>query len=352
MAMKINPPVYSKEGKPYERYKIELLAWREITSLPVEKQGVAIALSLPDDDPSKIREKVFDELTLDELKGEHGLEHLIEFLDKNLQEDDLLDSCEKYEHFEDYKRAANHNINEYINEFDLRYHKILKKNMVLPQEILAFRLLKCANITKEERLLVMTGMDYNNKATIYTQAKQSLKKFIANDSEAHKNGGSNGTKLEEAFLAQKEVQQEEAFMTGNYRGSHRGGWRGGRGSYNGNQSNQRGENHSQNSSWQGNSNFRGHGNNQGNGDKRPLNPKGTDGQALTCKSCGSYRHMMRECPDSWENQSKVNIVDDSTQNQTEEHVVLFTSNKRDIMNLCVEASKSAVLDSACSKTMC
>ena len=42
-----------------------------------------------------------------------------------------------------------------------------KKKMTLPSEILAFQLLKKANITKEERLFVLTGMNYEQKSTLY-----------------------------------------------------------------------------------------------------------------------------------------------------------------------------------------
>ena len=47
--------------------------------------------------------------------------------------------------------------------------------MTLPSEILAFKLLKKAKITKEERLLVLTGMNYGNKSTLYEDAKASLR---------------------------------------------------------------------------------------------------------------------------------------------------------------------------------
>jgi transposase InsO family protein len=91
---------------------------------------------------------------------------------------------------------------------------------------------------------------------------------------------------------------------------------------------------------------------------RPINPSGPDGQPLTCRSCGSYRHLLRECPDSWENrESKVNVTQDSNITQdddtTEEHVVLFTGfNKVAIDQLGIEARQCAVLDSACSSTVC
>ena len=66
MSLKIKPP--SLTGKSYERYRMELEAWREIMTLEKSKQGIAIALSFPEDDEHGIREKVFDELTIADLK--------------------------------------------------------------------------------------------------------------------------------------------------------------------------------------------------------------------------------------------------------------------------------------------
>jgi hypothetical protein len=40
--------------------------------------------------------------------------------------------------------------------------------------MLAFKLLRKANITKEQKMLVLTGMNYENKATLYEEAKKSL----------------------------------------------------------------------------------------------------------------------------------------------------------------------------------
>ena len=38
-------------------------------------------------------------------------------------------------------------------------------------------------------------------------------------------------------------------------------------------------------------------------DKR-INPPGSDGCLLKCYSCGSFRHLLDKCPDSWENLGK------------------------------------------------
>ena len=68
----INPPLLTKR-KSFEQWKLETLAWTEITDLSSEKQAIAVALLLPEDHESKIAEKVFGQLELGELKKENGI---------------------------------------------------------------------------------------------------------------------------------------------------------------------------------------------------------------------------------------------------------------------------------------
>lgn len=324
MATRIDPPTLGSE--PYELYKQELLAWREVTDLRKEKQGVVIALSLPKNDKTQIREKVFDQISIDDLKKEDGLDILIAFLDKHLKKDDLADSLEKFGEFEDFQRKDGMTISEYIASFDSRYRKIEKLKMTLPPEILAFKLLRKANISKEETMLVLTGMNYANKSTLYEEAMNSLKKFKG-DLTTGNGSSSSGIKLEPAFLA----ENEEALLAAGYVKQYREGKGGklGRGGYS------RGR--------------------QGQQPNRKMNPIGPDGKTLTCRCCGSFRHLVAECPHSWESipkssgqkkHAKVNITED-------ENVVLFTGyNKGDIVQLGIDAHNCAVLDSACSSTVC
>ena len=77
-----------------------------------------------------------------------------------------------------------------------------------------------------------------------------------------------------------------------------------------------------------------------------MNPAGADGKTLTCRVCDLYRHLLIDCPYSWENLAKVNIAED-------ENVVLFTGyNKGEISQVGIDAHNCAVLDSACSSTVC
>ena len=79
-----------------------LKSWQTVIEVVKKKQAVAIALSLPED--TSIREKVFDELQLDTLNAQGSFDELIQFFDKHLGKDDLLDCLERWEEFEDFKR--------------------------------------------------------------------------------------------------------------------------------------------------------------------------------------------------------------------------------------------------------
>ena len=43
--------------------------------------------------------------------------------------------------------------------------------------------------------------------------------------------------------------------------------------------------------------------------KKKINPLGSDGKSLPCYSCGSYRHLVAECQDSWENMVKKKAIE-------------------------------------------
>ena len=352
MSVKLNPPLLHK-CKNYASYKVELEGWETITDLDKKKRGMFIALSLPNEEEDKdntgIREKVFEQLNKEDLGKEDGLKTLKEFLDLHLGKDEMSDMLEKFEAFDEYKRDDKQTIQEFITKFDAKYQRLSKLDLKLPSPILAFTLLRRANLTKQEKQLVLTGMDFTKKDTLYTQAKESLKKFLGE----HPTGGACAgmmapvaIKLEPAFLAENEealiaagyVHQSKVFGRGTSGTSRSSGqWRG------------RG--------------YRGRGNNNTSSARgamrrpeRHVNPSGPDGKTLLCAACGSFRHMIANCPDSWENMSKsnnVNVVEDS-----EENVVLFTGYNNDIQTklnvaqLTVDARNSAVLDCACSSTVC
>ena len=253
MATEISIPTLTG-SRNYELWKLQTQAWTFVTEMSKEKHAIAVALSLPADDKRKIKEKVFGELELDVL---NGMGVLFEFLDKYLLEDELMNSWNKFEDFEKFERKPGQNIREYVADFDLKFRKLEKLHIKLPPEILAFKLLKNANLRKQERMIVLTGVNFADKENMYKQTKHALIKFMG------------GLTKEEAETGQN-VRLEPAWKK-SASSSYRKGC-----------------------AQHGNIGLV----------KKKLNPVGPDGKILLCNSCGSYRHLVAECQDSWENIAK------------------------------------------------
>ena len=284
MTIIINPPAFNKT-KSYERYKQELLAWKEVTDLSSRKQAIAVALSLPEDDETQIRDKVFDQFPLEELKKENGLSLLVTFFDKHLAKDDLSDSLEKFTDFENYERTEGQTICDFIANFDTKYRRIEKKSMKLPTEILAFKLLQKARINYKEKLLVLTGMNYGNRKSIYEDTKSSLKKFVGEHLSSEKQRSSEIklsklVKNEEVLVATDTFKEQKKQFQKTKVSCYQGGIGGSSGRwkmspkvfYN-----------------------------------RTRNRLDATGKILRCHSCGSFRHLLASCPDSWENMKRAKV---------------------------------------------
>ena len=84
MSMKLNPPNCVSNEKTCERWKTEIKEWELVTDVPKAKGGIPIALSLPDNDSSKIREQVFEEISIDVLGKETGIKTLLDFMELRL----------------------------------------------------------------------------------------------------------------------------------------------------------------------------------------------------------------------------------------------------------------------------
>ena len=204
--------------------------------------------------------------------------------------------------------------------------------MKLTSSILAFKLLKCANLTTDEHMIVLTGMNYDEANTIHEQAKKSLKKYKG-DQAATKNSTNTTIKLDTAYLA----ENKEVLLAAGYirkpsiaQQLHRNG-PGFSNRFN-NYNSRHDKIHPQRKL------------------TRSMNPKGAEERTLTCISCGSYRHLLPDCPHSWENM-QANVVE--IDNSDEEEVILFTGSvKNEIHQSGHEATNCAVLDSACYRTGC
>lgn len=353
-------PIYRK-GKSWDLFHKEIEAWCYTTSVKTEKRALRIAVKLPEGPENRLlKERLFTELSVNELKGADGMVRLIEFLEKNLKVEDLEDSVDKWETVENTFRRDDQSMAEFIDDFDYKYQCVESKGTKLAPDILAFMMLKRANITHDEKLLVLTGMDFDSKETLFSDAKKALKKYKPIKKEEPKsvkeedsrNGAEKFTTQDDNFENVHFVSQPQRQYGYNYysRGNRGGGYRGG--GSRGGRRNQRGYYNFNN-----NGTGRGSGNNNGQ-----INPS-RNGIPITCDHCGSYRHLIRFCPDMNQQHARVNVAETAESQpgksqpdvelEGEGHVILYTGySENNLRTFTIEALNCAVLDSGCSSTVC
>ena len=354
-------PTFNMKDKSYESYKFELECWTKMTKLEPKRQAGEILFGLPAKDEFNTREYIISKMTPDEIAADDGsgITSLIKHMDNLLRKDDLGRLWNRYIQFDSVKRTTQ-TIDEYISEFGIKYSELSKDdNVKLPSAILALMLIRRANISSNDVKLALTGLDYSKKDSLYEQSILALRKY-AGDTFGNNYSTSCGGLFSEPtppMQIKQEVMQADAY----YGGSEQTGFRGGsfrargRGRYGNTRRPQRGYYQKQNGRAQENKHVTE--NTQQNDEiDGKYNAKNKFGDYYRCHTCGSFRHMMNECPDKGSSPRNSTFVAENDPNDNYDKKpwpVLFTGNISVYSSqLVMEANNSAVLDSACSSTVC
>ena len=370
-------PVPMFKADNYEMYESQVEVWAEVCGIDKTKQASVLWLTLPDDHASDIKAKIYNEIK-DDLKTETGVTKFLAVMAKAFKPAEQNQVLKVFlDFFVNMKRGNNEKIMEFITRFDKTANAAKKKGMEMSQTILGLKLIHDGGLSDSQRNLVLVEIDFEKKDDVYEKAKLGLNKYMAGVD----GGGMDekGIKLEAEYF----TEEEEALLAA--RGFYRGpGGRGGGGSSGagGAWSRSGGSGGSGGGAWSGGRGAGSSGSaggwNSGKGEgkggmkekevqKRPLNPTGHDGERLLCRACGSYRHLMGECPHSWEKmKGKVFMVEEDAEEEEsfytmaknrmpkeEDDVILFTgSNKEKISSLGSETLGRMLLDSGCTRNVC
>ena len=149
MAHRYKSPPEMRDGLLYSDWKKEVTIWTSVTDLDSKKQGGALFLSLS----GKARDNVRAEVTPDDMKSDTGVTKITECLDKLFLQDKTESAFVTFESFIKFKRSDSMSIKDYVVEFNLRLKRLIAKKIELPQEVIAYYLLDCANLSKEQSSL-------------------------------------------------------------------------------------------------------------------------------------------------------------------------------------------------------
>ena len=150
----------------YEDWKKELNIWKTFTDLDTKRQGAAVFLTLT----GKARETVRSEVDEKAIAKDDGVAKIIESLDKIFKKDNNQTAFTVFDSFIKYRRPANMTIEDYIAEFNLKYNKLKLHDMTLPEGVLAYALLTCANLSDQQQQLC--------RATVAKMTYQDMKVTI------------------------------------------------------------------------------------------------------------------------------------------------------------------------------
>lgn len=345
----VTPPVLN-DCKTYEAFKRELAAWSAVTDLAKIKQGNFVALSLPNKSKfgNDIKERVFENLSTEDLSAEDGLAKIIAFLDQELGKDAIDDVIEKWDDFDSCKKKDSQTLEDFISEFEMKSNRVIATGTKLSGEILAYMLMKRAGLSNLERMLVLSRVDIEDKVNLFKNVKLHMANILGKCMKTNKESN-DAIKLEPTFLA----QHEDVLAAAGYYPRNR--------AYTAPSKYQKGNSQNKNK-WSKQNNMKKPGPDRNSKDKRPVNPKGKDGETMVCIACGSFRHLLGECPYSYEklNGQAFYVEDDSEccnvaqelESEYEiERFVLFTSDKEELSRFTSEALNCAALDTCCTSTV-
>ena len=246
-------------------------------------------------------------MAIESLNSETGVHDLLAKLDTLYLKDEKLRTYNAYDTFEQLKRGSHMSINDYLIDFEKKLAKIQEYGITLPDPVLAYRLLKSANISKEKEVLV--------KATVadltYAAMKNKLK------------GMFDGFTVDGRGMKIKEEEDDDTYynMDDTFYGRNTDSKKGQRVRF----------------KIEGNSS-RKHTNHQQSSSTKKLNPRNKDGFVSRCAICKSIYHWAEKCPER----------EDSVPS-------LYTADMTDkgyIHTFLGETLNMAVLDSGCIHTVC
>ncbi|KAK4327467.1 hypothetical protein Pmani_002131 [Petrolisthes manimaculis] len=266
------PPVFGGD-KGYERWKTELEAWQLVTNVEKKKQAITVALSFPEG--SEVRDRVFNEIEITVLNADDGMKALLQQMDTWYKKDKLASAYDSWSDFDSFRKTDDLTMESYITQFEKRHKKLSKHNIVLPESILAFKLLDCAGLSHRDKQLALTAVDYNTPDTIFKQMSQALKKFFG-----VKAVPSSSTELNSGASSGITIKKEPVYVAEDVNFTGQGqSWR----------------NEGDSTQPSGSRLGPNRGNRTGRGSQRK-NPQDFRGNVTKCHICRSEFHYANKCP--------------------------------------------------------
>ena len=202
---RIEPPDLEK-CKSFDVYLTKLTVWEATTPAEKSKRGALIAASLPNNSvryKKDLQDKFYEQVDSSQLITEEGLEIVKTWLKKELGEEDLYKCVRVWEELEECKQKASETIEEFLDRFERCYKMVTASSSTanIPEEIRAFMVLKRANVSDTQRMLILSKMNLDEKNKMFGAMCKELKLVL---------GGGPGHQNTSGIIDKKDAISVEA----------------------------------------------------------------------------------------------------------------------------------------------
>ena len=376
------PRIPVPQLEEYEEFKTWLQcveAWSETSEIPKGKQGYILACEIPISSKKygpTLREDLYREVSPKSLIGNNkGVEEIIKFLKTRFYVDDENDIFTTHKALVRIKRRRDQNMVEFLLEYEKITQRAKQLKMLTDNDLcLALNLMEAANLTDQEETMLRTVAGLTQEdGKRHERMKQKLREIFSKL-------GNEKSSNNETFLTNSNVEDDiqkydEIYLSRGWKPPNRNGrYQNNRPRYQNNQSNQgnqqqhnrQGERKNDTKS-QNNDNIRIF-------KKKNVNPPGQNGKPLKCLRCKAITHMLRECPDAYENQTNNKkyqtayaynletheekevlieaISDTDSENDANVFCAVYCSeDKNELSSFTAEALNMGALDTACTASV-
>ena len=157
------PPVLDLEKMSFNDWLFDIEIWRDFVKerLTEKKVGSYLYQHLK----GKALETVRNEVKAADILSENGAKLIIECLSRLYKKDESRYEYDTFGEFIKFQRPANMSIPDYIVEFNLRYQKFKSYAGKLPEAVLGYSILDCANLSQEKKEIcrgTCSALTYDN----------------------------------------------------------------------------------------------------------------------------------------------------------------------------------------------
>ena len=338
----------------FEDYKDNCVLWQLTTDHPPKKQGPLLAAGIKNSHTTfgeGLQKRLFQKHKPASLAArEDGVTAILDFLENELGNSKRSQKIKFLKKVVNYKRTADQNVADFVKEFEYLMNKAEENGTKFDPDIKVHYIMENANLTKQQHELLNTIVDIADEKKVYESVKTKMVDMLSNNFEVTNN---EEGKLNDAFYA----QHEEAFVAWSKK------------KYQGRQNNNfQGSAAKKQNSY--NNNSAGHSNSFSR--DLPENPQDLRGRTITCRICGSFRHLQRECPykNRQPTQSKnrqafiiegetdedvtydqIDINSTDQDNDNIQKAIFFTTDKRELSKFTAETLNACALDTCCTSSV-